>query len=63
MRLDKAKGRVKHPAFTRILSPFQVVPSFPAALAYGSTPIMRAPIKANAAQIINALIGRVSPIH
>jgi hypothetical protein len=25
--------------------------------------MMRAPIKANAAQIINALIGRVSPIH
>ena len=28
----------------------------------GSTPIMRAPIKANAMHIINALIGRVSPM-
>ncbi|MCO5060111.1 MAG: hypothetical protein M9905_20020, partial [Rhizobiaceae bacterium] len=29
---------------------------------YGRTPMIRAPIKANAAQIIKALIGLVSPM-
>jgi hypothetical protein len=29
---------------------------------YGRTPMIRAPMKANAAQIINALIGLVSPM-
>ena len=59
---DKRKGR----AFAR---PFQNLFAFsgcyhrPFASAYGRTPIMRAPIKANAAQIMSALIGRVSPIR
>jgi hypothetical protein len=35
---------------------------FPVLAGQGRKPIIRAPMKANAAQIINALIGLVSPM-
>ena len=53
------KGRAKTRPFNWL---YYWVLVFPVLAGQGRKPIMRAPMKANAAQIINALIGLVSPM-
>jgi hypothetical protein len=53
------KGRVKPGLFNGL---DYVALVFPVLAGQGRKPIIRAPMKANAAQIINALIGLVSPM-
>ena len=55
------KGRANGPAFFEFLA-LPACGSLDASADQGRTPMMRAPIKAKAAQIIRALIGRVSPM-
>ena len=60
-RPRNAKRPGKNPAFSNWLTSWLL--GLPTLLAVqGRTPMMRAPMKANAAQIINALIGLVSPM-
>ncbi|WP_292238429.1 hypothetical protein, partial [Mesorhizobium sp.] len=51
----------RNPAFSNRLDSSSVL-VFPASAGQGRTPMIRAPMNANAAQIINALIGLVSPM-